>query len=299
MTATANRPSETQLHRLTGVVIDLHAKSGPNWSRAKVQTADGFTSWVTAQFGLEMGETLDANCIYNDKFRSYDVVSLADSDGKVTNEVVTLRLVQELSGVGSVKAGRLSDKFPDLYETITKDPQQIADACGVDLDEVLRVSGILESENVLLSRVSKLLNYGYPGHIAKRIAKNEAAWKIALESPYRCIKLIEGLGWLIADEVGRKAKIPLTSEDRIQAGIDHYYREKVTRDGHTKVTGAALLDPGALPNLLGIGKNVIQPWLDKTLINLDNGFYTNARHRENAQTIAGFFGVCTWTRPAR
>jgi exodeoxyribonuclease V alpha subunit len=287
----AATPNAAELHRLTGIVLELHPKSNENWSRAKIEKADGTVCWVTAQFGLEVGETVDAHCTFNEKFRSFDVVSLADTDGKVTNEVVTLRLVQELSGVGAVKARRLSDRFPDLYETITKDPQQIATACGVDLDEVSRVASILSDEGGLLSRVSKLITYGYPGHIAKKIAKKDAAWKVALESPYRCIRLIDGLGWLIADEVGRKAKIPLDSEDRIVAGIDHYYRDKVHGDGHTKVHAAALLDSGALPNLLGLPRAKIQGHLDVTLINLNNGYYTNAHHRKNAATIAGFFGV--------
>lgn len=289
MTATKTKVDTQKLHRLTGTVLDLHPKSNEKWSRAKVQTSDGFTSWVVAAFGLEVGETIDAHCTYNDKFRSYDIVSLADNGGKVTNEVVVLKLIQELGGVGAVKAGRLSEKFEDLYTMIIEKPQEIAEACGADLEEVQRVAAILGAENQVLSRVSSLLNYGYPGHIAKRIAKVEAAWKDALVSPYKIIKLIDGLGWLTADEVGRKNKIPLDDQTRVQEGILHFYREKVARDGHTKVTAAGLLSPQALPNLLGIDKAKITPEIDRTLINLDNGFYTNDWHRVNAQTIAGFF----------
>lgn len=289
MTATKTQPDASKLHRLTGTVIELHPKSKDTWSRAKVRTSDGFTSWVVAAFGLEIGETIDAHCTFNDKFRSYDVVKLADSDGKVSNEVVVLKLVQELAGVGSVKAGRLGEQFPDLYETLVQHPEEIAAACGTDLEEVQRVSALLAGENVTLARVSKLLNYGYPGHIAKRVAKNEAAWKDALTSPYKLIKLVDGLGWLTADEVGRKQKIALDDPDRVSEGIQHYYREKVAWDGHTKVTLAQLLSPQALPNLLSLPGTKIQPAIDQVLINLDNGYYTNDRHRTNAQTIAGFF----------
>lgn len=291
--ATKTKPPEEQLTRLTGIVIDLHPKSNDSWSRAKVQKADGFTSWVTAKFAIDIGETLDAHCTFNATYKSYDVVSLAGGDGKVSNDVVVLRLVQELSGVGAIKARRLGEKFDDLYETITKTPTAVAEECGVDLEEVQRVAYILDGERETLSKVTQLVNYGYPGHIAKRIAHPRAiaAWKVALESPYRIIKLVDGLGWLTADEVGRKNKIPLDSPDRIQAGIDHYYREKVTKDGHTKVTADGLLDSAALPALLGVEKGLIADHLDAVLVNLGTGYYTSGRHRENAQTIASFFGV--------
>lgn len=278
--------------RLTGTVVELHIKSNENWARAKVRDADGRVAWVTAKFGLNVGETLDAHCTFNQKFKSFDVVRLVDAGGVVSNDVVVLKLVQELAGVGQVKAARLSQQFPDnLYEVMVKTPEIIAEACGVDLEEVTRVATILDSENDILARVSKLLAYGYTGNIAKKIAGKEAAWKLALDCPYSIIRLIDGLGWLTADEVGRKNKVPLDSPKRIAAGIDHYYRNQVTLEGHTKVTLDQLCSSEALPNLLGLPREKIEPHIDTVLINLDNGYYTNDRHRANAQTIAGFFGV--------
>ena len=100
---------------------------------------------------------------------------------------------------------------------------------------------------------------------------------------------VSGLGWLLADEVGRKMGIKPEDSSRIEAGIDYYYYENVANDGHTRVRGEELLYPEALPSLLGIRASLISEKLEKSLIPLGNGWYTSEVHRKNAEVIAGFF----------
>lgn len=279
-----------ELTRIVGTVIELHPKSGDNWSRAKLQFTDGRTSWVTAKFKMEQGETLEADCTYNDKYRSYDVVKLAaGEDGKVSNAVVILKLVEILDGVGAVKARRLGEQFPDLFEILTTSPEKIVEACGADLQDVKNVADGLAGEKAELSRVSTLVNKGWPHHLAKRVAKNDKAYKTALESPYAAIKFVSGLGWLLADEIGRKLGIKLDDPKRIEAGIDHFYREKVAGDGHTIVHEDDLLGVEALPALLGVKVDKIVSKVDSVLLPRGDGWYTSKQHLDNAQTIAGFF----------
>lgn len=276
--------------RVIGTVVELHAKSGDNWSRAKVRFLDGRTAWVTAKFRIEKGETFDAFCTYNDKYRSYDCVSLAaGTDGEVSNEVVILKLVEVLDGVGQVKARRLGTQFPNLYEVLTETPEAIAQACGADLEKVKRVAAVLGGERSELSRVTTLTGKGWPNHLAKRVAKNDQAYKTALESPYAAIRLVDGLGWLLADEIGRKQGIALDDPKRIEAGIDHFYRENVTGDGHTIVHGDTLLAVENLPSLLGVKEGKIAAKIDEVLLPRGDGWYTSKKHYDNATIISEFF----------
>lgn len=280
----------TNLERITGVVIDKHAKSGPNWSRFRLETVEGRFVWATAKFGVEMGETIDAEATFNAKFRSYDVVKLVDdADGKVSNAVIILKLVDVLDGVGKVKARRLGEQFPELYDTLIEDPQAIADACGADLNKVIYVADALKAERGELSRVTTLVTRGFPHHLAKRIARDDRQYKTALESPYAAIKLVSGLGWLIADEIGRKQGIAADDVARIEAGIDYWYSEKVAGDGCTVVHVDRILSNENLPALLGISVSKIGPAVERVLLPLEDGYFTSALHRKNAVTISEFF----------
>lgn len=286
MPATPTKPTT----RLTGTVIELHPKSGPNWSRAKVRNVDGRTAWVTAKFQIEDGETFDAECTYNEKYRSYDCVKLVDAgDGKVSNEVVILKLIDILDGVGQVKARRLGEQFPNLYDVLTEAPEKIASACGADLKDVKDVAAGLAGERAELSRVTVLVDKGYPHHLAKRIAKDDRQYRTAQESPYAAIRLVKGLGWLLADEIGRKQGIPNNDPHRIDAGINHFYLESVANDGHTIVHVDTLLAPENLPSLLGVQVGLIESAIENVLIPRGDGWYTSEWHRDNAQVISEFF----------
>ncbi len=285
--------ADLPLVHITGRVLELHAKSGPSWSRAKILLEDGSTAWVTAKFGITLDEILDAKAIFNEKFRSYDVVSLIDTDGNVSNGVVVLKLVELLDGVGQIKARKLSEQFPNLWEAVTNDPEAIAAACGADLIKIQQVAFELTGQQEQLSRVSTLINQGYPNYIARRAASKEETYRIAKDSPYAAIRVVDGLGWLIADEVGRKMGIKVGDPERIKAGIDHHYRERVAKDGHTRVTQTSLLSPDALPSLLGIPSSKIGEYLDVVLVKVavdgNTEWFSSGYHKKNAEKIATFF----------
>ncbi len=281
-----------QIHKITGIVRELHPKSGDNWSRAKVELDTGHPAWVVCKFRLEVGETLVATATFNGTYKSYDVVELIPQDGdKVSNAVVVLKLAEYLDGVGRIKAQRLSDQFPDtLWAKLTDDPKAVATACGADLTDVIAVGEQLKVEQTALGKFSTLLAKGFPNHIAKRICRTDHTYRVAIESPYKAIPLIEGLGWLTADEVGRKQGIPKDNAARIEAGIEYVYAERVAGEGHTLTTADTLLAHGNLPTLLGLTANRIAPHLAAVLVPVEGGTYlTSRRQFDNAEAIAGFF----------
>jgi len=62
----------------------------------------------------------------------------------------------------------------------------------------------------------------------------DKATEIATEEPYRMINEIDGVGWEIADRVGRRGNIELNSDQRIRAAI-LYILECAAQEGHTRI----------------------------------------------------------------
>lgn len=291
MASTLEKFDTNALHRITGVVRELHPKSGDTWSRAKLQLDTGNHAWAVGKFRLDVGEIITANATFNSKFHSYDLVELITGhEGEVSNAVVVLKLIDYLPGVGVVKATELSEAFPDtLFDTLINDPEAIAKSCGADVRDVIAVGEDLKNEQTTLGRLSQLIAKGWPNHLAKRVCSNDTHFKIAISSPYRAIPLIAGLGWKIADEIGRKQGIALDAVERIDAGIEHYYTDKIGGVGHTIVPENVLLSPSAVPSLLGVREEKIQERLPEVLVLLEDGRFTSHTHYKNAQSIASFF----------
>lgn len=289
--STTSSHDATALHRLTGIIRELHPKSGPTWSRARVELDTGDLAWIVAKFQMEQGEIITADCTFNSKFRSYDIVELiAPEEGKVANAVVVLKLAEYLDGVGKVKAGKLSEQFPGvLFQKLLDEPDEIAKACGAEVRDVVMVAEQLRLEQTALGRMSDLMGKGFPNHLAKRICRSDSLYCVAAKSPYKAIPLVEGLGWLIADEIGRKQGIKVDDPERVEAGIEHYYATKVAGDGHTRVTEREMLAPEALPSLLGLRAAVLKDSLPQVLIPVGDGWLVSGRHRENAAVIEEFF----------
>lgn len=279
------------LVRIAGVVEDLHAKSGPTWSRFKLCNEDNERVWATAKFGVERGDVIVAEAVFNTKFRSYDVKRLVDqaTDGDVSNLVVRIKIINELPGVGKAKADKLCEKFPDLFKTITTDPTAVADFIGAKPEDVKYLAESLSVERGQLSRVSELVNLGWPQSLAKQISSNDQQYRVAIKNPYAAIRLVTGLGWLKADEIGRKQGIVVDDPERIKAGIDHWYYENVRGDGHTITDAATLLGRDGVPTLLGLKSSQVEAYLDQTLVALGNGHYTTAGQRKNAEIVAQSF----------
>lgn len=282
--------AKTELTRVCGTVEEVHPKSNDKWSRAKIYDVKGRGFWITAKFRLSIGETIEADCTFNETYKSYDVVRLADpGDGKISNDVVILKLIDVLDGVGEVKARKLGAEFPELYETLINSPEKIAEFVKIPLETVQTISTGLTAERAVLSRLTKLTAVGYPNYLAKKIADIDHHYIVALKSPYAAIKLVVGLGWKIADTIGLGMGIAADDSNRIAAGIEYAYSEKVAKEGHTLIKGEEFLNPENLPSLLGVSQVKIESILHKTLIPFGDGYYTSPSHLKNSETIKEFF----------
>ena len=289
---TIERHDNKAIFRFTGVVVELHTKSSENWSRARLLLDTGNKEWVTGKFGLKLGEVVVCDCVYDAKFKSYDIKALiCDSVAVVSNTIICLKLVEGLDGVGKVKAQRLSEKYPNLFQAITEVPDEVAAYVGIPVTAVLAVAEDLTREKNNLNRLTALEKAGWPNALAKKAIKNDKIFKVASESPYKAIKLIEGLGWKTADEIGYRQGIKKDDPARVEAAVEYYYADFVADDGHTKVELNELINECSgilgLPSYEGV-KHVV-PAANNTLIGLGDNWYCTDAHYKNTNTIAEFF----------
>lgn len=289
---TIERHDNKAVSRLTGVVTELHPKSSENWSRARLALDTGNAAWVTGKFGLRLGEVVICDCTFDAKFKSYEIKALiCDSVAVVSNSVICLKLVEGLDGVGKVKAERLSEKYPNLFQSITEVPDEVAAFVGIPVTSVLAIAEDLTREKNNLNRLTVLEKAGWPNALAKKVIKSDQLYRIASESPYRAIRYVEGLGWKTADEIGSRQGIKKDDPARVEAAVDYYYTDFVAKKGHTKVDLDELLNECS--GILGLptydAVKFVVPAANNTLINLgDNWFCTDA-HYKNTNTIAEFF----------
>lgn len=283
---------QAKTERISGKVIELHPKSGENWSRFKLQPVQGYPFWATAKFGVELGDVIEADATFHPTYKSYDVKSLVTAvDGKVSNAVVVLKLIDSLKGVGRIKAAKLADHFPELFDTVCNQPEKIVEFIGGELADVKAVANVLSVEKTTLGRLGELINTGYPQHIAKKIVKaGDKAYTVAAKSPYAAIKFVSGLGWLTADEIGVKWGIKRDDPERISAAINHHYREEVSGSGHTRVHVDDLLGHKAVPALLGLNRDAVPlDLIEAELLPVGDGWLTSKSHQRNAAVIAEHF----------
>lgn len=289
---TIERHDNKAIFRFTGVVVELHAKSSENWSRARLLLDTGNKEWVTGKFGLKIGEVVVCDCTFDAKFKSYEIKALiCDSVAVVSNTIICLKLVEGLDGVGNVKAQRLSEKYPNLFQAITEVPDEVAAYVGIPVTAVLAVAEDLTREKNNLNRLTALEKAGWPNGLAKKAIKNDKIFKVASESPYRAIKLIEGLGWKTADEIGSRQGIKKDDPARVEAAVDYYYTDFVAKKGHTKVDLDELLNECS--GILGLptydAVKFVVPAANNTLINLGDNWYCADAHYKNTNIIAEFF----------
>jgi hypothetical protein len=237
---------------------------------------------------VEIGEVITARGTFNSKYFSYDLTELVEnSEGTVSNAIVAMKLAENLDGVGKIKSAKLGERFPLLFDTLINDPQAIVDACGARLEDVVSIGKQLQTQRESLSRLTILKGKFWPDYLAKRIVHSDSLFKVAVSSVYAAIPLVEGLGWLTADEIGLANGVKLNDVDRVCAGIEHLYLTKVSEHGHTKADRSEFIE--AVCKLLRVAKYDVIARLDLVLVPLPGGYVTSGRHRLNSQMIAGFF----------
>lgn len=281
--------STEKIVRLAGTVIELHPKSGPNWTRAYVQTLDEFV-WLTAKFQLQLGDTVEVDAVFNAKFRSYDAKKLITGK-EISNTVVQLQLIQRVPGLGKIKAKVLAEAFPKLWDALQNNLDAVAAKAGLSKEVFSECIEAIQAQGASLGRVSELVNLGYPVRIAKIVAEQDSLYVVALKGPYGLIPYVHGLGWKVAEEIGQTMRIDANDPARVGAAIQYIWTI-VLNEGHTIAPRKAVLE-GLYKLDINVGDDAVGKVINESTIPIDTpdhpDYVTTRASLSRAEIIRNFF----------
>ena len=227
-------PEET----LEGELDRVHWESPKGDFFVASLTADGTRQRVVGELsGAKLGERI--KCFgrwvddpkYGRQFRvAYFVPVLPSSPAGIERYLVGVKI----KGIGKKTVQRLVEHFGvETLDVITGAPERLTEVAGLNAAKAL-----LLREAFVVQRASRevmvfLHTHGLGPGLARRVYRvyGDAAIRLIQENPYQLARDVHGIGFRIADLMGRSLGYDLRSPQRA-AGATLHVLESATEDGH-------------------------------------------------------------------
>jgi exodeoxyribonuclease V alpha subunit len=150
-------------------------------------------------------------------------------------------LMENCKWIGPEISKKLVNTFgEETLEACKSAPERVAkEIPGITQKRALEISAMLKNNEANEELQLELKRIVAGTRVSKRavfktieLYGQQAPEKIR-ENPYRLIEDIEGIGFLIADEIAQKVGFAKEGRPRIQAGIIHVLKESAFSSGHT------------------------------------------------------------------
>jgi exodeoxyribonuclease V alpha subunit len=205
-------------------------------------------------------------------------------------------LVENCKWIGPEISKRLVNAYGAETLAVCKaDPGRVArEVSGLTAKRAVEIAAMLrnnEADEELQLRLTEILS-------GTRVSRRAVARIVELwgreapdrirANPYALIEAVEGIGFLTADQVARKAGYQPGGLPRVNAGVLHLLKEMAFAQGHTAVPAALLLEEAG--KLLELGAEAIEPAFkvlaDEKLIIVADGLVSLASLYEDERLIA-------------
>lgn len=140
----------------------------------------------------------------------------------------------KLKGVGKKTVARIVDHFGEAtLDVITSQPERLAEVSGLGASKVALLREAFSVQRASQEVMVFLHTHGLGPGLARRVYKvyGDAAIHLVRENPYQLARDVHGIGFRIADLVGRSLGYDLRSPQRA-AGATLHVLETATEDGH-------------------------------------------------------------------
>lgn len=167
-----------------------------------------------------------------------------------------------IKGVGSVMAKRIVSKFgDDTFRIMEEEPERLAEIKGISMNIAMKISEQYDEKRDMREAMIFLQQYGISNQMAVKIYTEYKSqmYNVIQQNPYRMADDIKGVGFKIADEIGRKVGIDLDSSYRKRCGIT-YVLSQAGSFGHIYFPKDELVEAAA--GLLGLDVAEIERELD-------------------------------------
>lgn len=127
-----------------------------------------------------------------------------------------------IKGIGGGLAKRIVDKFGDkTFDIMEKEPERLSEVKGISEKKALDIAGQFAEKKEMRNALLFLQQYGISNQLAVKIYNeyHEDLYETVQNNPYKLAEDIKGIGFKIADEIGRRIGINTNSAYRIRAGI--------------------------------------------------------------------------------
>ena len=163
-----------------------------------------------------------------------------------------------IRGIGSAFAMRIVKKFKgDTFRIIEEEPERLAEIKGISIKKAMDIAVQFNEKQHVRQAMMFLSDYGISTHYAMKIYEEygEDLYDVIRENPYKMAEDIHGIGFVIADEIAKKAGIRQDSEYRIRSGI-LYTLSQAIGAGHVYLPKEMLLRKTA--QLIGVEESFIE-----------------------------------------
>ena len=157
-----------------------------------------------------------------------------------------------IKGIGMVMSKRIVDKFGDkTFDIIEEQPERLAEIKGISLNMAMRISEQFEEKKEMRDAMIFLAQYGISDNLAVKIYSEYKGelFDVISNNPYRLATDIKGVGFKIADEIGRRVGIDPDSSFRKKCAIT-YILTQAASFGHIYLPEEELLQ--SVNSILGI-----------------------------------------------
>jgi len=175
------------------------------------------------------------------------------------NEAIRAYLEENAKWVGREISRRLVEAYgPETLQVCKADPERVArEIRGITPERAGEIAGMLREiergEALGLALKEIFAGTRVPRRAVGRMVEkwgSEAPDRVRA-NPFALVDEIEGIGFLLADEVARKLGYARDGEPRVRAGLVHALKEAAGGEGHTCLPEAALVVRAK--KLLGVG----------------------------------------------
>ncbi len=163
-----------------------------------------------------------------------------------------------IKGIGAAMASRIIRRFgEETFEIIENEPERLAEIKGISERKAREIASQMADKRDLRAIMMVLQKYGITYQLGMKLYARYGLkiGGIIEENPYRLAEEVQGIGFLKADEIAKKAGIGSNSDFRIRSGI-FYVLQKASLDGHMYLPKEILMMEGT--KLLGVSADDIE-----------------------------------------
>lgn len=174
-----------------------------------------------------------------------------------------------IKGIGMVMAKRIVEKFGDeTFEIMENEPERLVEIKGISLNMARKISEQYDGKKEMREAMLFLQQYGISNQLAVKIYSEYKSdlFNVISNNPYKLANDIKGVGFRIADEIGKRVGIDANSPYRKKCAIS-YILSQAGSFGHIYIPEDELVRE--VVNLLGIGETDINDELEEMIFTKD------------------------------